>query len=143
MGEPRRIKVSEEDEDLGGFGGEVEVVGESHYQDTLETICGGRKKEGEEREVEAVLVLDDGNRYDPLAVGVSMQGKTVGYLSREDAREYRTWLKDIGHAGESVIWDATIRGGWDRGPGDRGHYGVGVYIGREEDKDWSRWGRGG
>jgi len=130
MGEPRRIEVSEDDE--FSLPGSFDVVGESNYQDNIEAICGGRKADGEEREVEAVLVLEDGNQYDSLAVRIDVQGKTVGYLSRQSARAYREWLQEIGHQGVWAIWDAMIRGGWDRGQGDRGHYGVEVYIGRDE-----------
>src|SRR5947207_8334420 len=74
--------------DLEGSGAfTLAIVGESHYQQALEQICGPRSDEGEDRRVEAGLVLEDGNPYDALAVRVDIQGLTVGYLSREHARE--------------------------------------------------------
>lgn len=130
MGQVQRIPVPDD----AGIG-EVDIVGESHYQENLEAICGGRTEEGEERDVEAVLILDDKNRFDPMAVRVEIQGKVVGHLDRQAAREYREWLVEIGHPGVTAIWDAVIRGGWDRGQGDRGHYGVTVYIGPVESEE--------
>jgi hypothetical protein len=65
------------------------VVGESHYQETLQAICGPRSDDGEDRRVAARLVLENDNPYDSMAVRVDIQGQTVGYLSREHARRYR------------------------------------------------------
>jgi len=103
---------------------DVEVVGESHYQQALERICGGRTRNGVEKYVTAQLVLEDSNRYDRMAVRVDIEGQTVGYLSRENAREYRRQLKRAGHPDLTVTCDALIRGGWDRGGGDTGNFGV-------------------
>src|SRR4030095_3996548 len=96
------------------------VVGESHYQETLEAICGPRSDEGEDRRLEAQLVLENDNPHDSMAVRVDIQGQTVGYLSREHARQYRRQRERAGYAS----CNARIRGGWDRGEGDQGHYGV-------------------
>lgn len=49
---------------------------------------------------------------------------TVGYLSRKNAREYRKRLKKAGYQGITATCFAIIVGGWDRGGGDRGHFGV-------------------
>lgn len=103
---------------------EVEVVGESHYQRALEKICGGRSEEGTEMYVEATLVLEDSNHYDNKAVRIDIQGMPVGYLPRQSAREYRKRLKEAGHTQLTGICGAAIRGGWDRGGGDRGYFGV-------------------
>lgn len=100
------------------------VVGESHYQRALETICGPRSDEGEDRRVEARLVLEDDNSYDPLAVRVDIEGLTVGYLSREHARQYRARLGKAGYAHADAYCRARIRGGWDRGDRGKGYYGV-------------------
>ncbi len=59
-------------------------VGESHYQDTLELVCGPREEEGEDLEVSAILSLEDSNPYDTDAVRVDVDGRTVGYLNRRD-----------------------------------------------------------
>lgn len=95
------------------------VVGESRYQDAIEAICGPRAEEGEDRPVEARLVLENDNPYDSMAVRVDIQGQTVGYLSREHARRYRKQ-----YAATEAYCDARIRGGWDRGEGREGYYGV-------------------
>lgn len=84
---------------------DVEVVGESHYQDALLRVAGS----GEVRHAcEARLVLEDDNPYDSQAVRVDMGGQTVGYLSRTDARRYRARVTD---KGLSVSCSAVIVGG--------------------------------
>lgn len=107
------------------------VVGESHYQDVLEAICGPRKEEGEEKEVEATLILDDANRYDKQAVRVEIAGQLVGYLSREDARAYRQMLARLGLVQATATCRAQIVGGWERqrrSGVDRGSYGVALDV---------------
>ena len=103
---------------------EVDVVGESHYQDALERICDGRTDESAEKYVDAALILEDDNRHDRKAVRVDIEGRTVGYLSREFARSYRDRLKQAGHPDLVGICKAVIVGGWDRGKRGRGHFGV-------------------
>lgn len=102
----------------------VEVLGESHYQRALEEICDGRTEDDAEHRCEAELILDDGNPHDDQAVRVAIEGKTVGYLSRKRAREYRAELKRAGHPDLRARCDAVIRGGWDRGEDDQGDFGV-------------------
>jgi len=97
----------------------VPVVGESHYQGVLEGICGGRTEGGVEEECEAELIPEDDNRYDAKAVRVEISTQIVGYLARPDASDYRKR-----YAADRVRCAAVIRGGWDRGPDDRGHFGV-------------------
>ena len=100
------------------------IVGESHYQEALEVICGGRTEDGVDQVVSARLVAEDSNPYDPQAVHVEVGGKHVGYLSRQDARAYRDYMGRNG-IGSSAGWcPARIRGGWERGGGDFGHFGV-------------------
>ena len=103
---------------------EFDVVGESYYQDALERICGGRTKSGVEKKVVAMLVLEDSNPHDKLAVRVDVDGKPVGYLSRDEARQYRKRLQEQGFPELIATCNALIVGGWDRGGGDRGHFGV-------------------
>jgi hypothetical protein len=104
----------------------IPVVGESHYQDTIEEVCGGRTPEGADRECEAELIPEDDNRYDANAVRVEIDGRTVGYLARPDAVDYRRL-----HRRRLMRCPAVIRGGWDRGVGDRGSFGVclDLYLG--------------
>ncbi len=112
---------------------EIDVVGESHYQRQLEAICGGRSRESAQVKTTAVLVLDDNNPYDSKAVRVEIHGYVIGHLSRENAREYRKQLKEAGHPKITASCKALIVGGWDRGNGDRGHFGVRLYLPTEEE----------
>lgn len=103
---------------------EFDIVGESKYQDVLESICGGRTEEGAEHLTHAVLTLEDQNPYDNKAVRVDIEGHTVGYLSRQNARSYRKQLQRLGHPRIACVCNAMVVGGWERTPSDRGHFGV-------------------
>lgn len=102
----------------------LEVVGESHYQPALEKICGGKTEDGVEKYVEAVLHLENANPHDSLAVRVDVSGLVVGYLSRKEARAFRTGLADLGQPSMIGVCDAVIRGGWMRKNGDTGNFGI-------------------
>ncbi len=104
------------------------VVGESNYQNHLERICGKRKRDGEDRIIDAILVLEDTNPHDKNAVRIEIRGMTVGYLSRDHAMQYRKKLKRAGHPKIKGTCSANIRGGWDRGGDDKGYYGVWLDI---------------
>lgn len=103
----------------------IDVAGESFYQNNLTAICGERGIYGTELEVRAQLELLDDNPYDKHAVRVTIQGLQVGHLSREDARAFRRLVRygplSLHEAFECA---ALVCGGWDRGRGDTGHYGV-------------------
>ena len=88
-------------------------------ENNLETICGPRKWEGEEKEVQATLILDNKNPHDNQAVRVEINGLVVGHLKKEHARQYR---KQVKHP--QATCRAEIRGGWEKSPTNRGHYGV-------------------
>lgn len=75
----------------------VKIVGESHYQESLSAID---------------------NPAHPMAVRVEVQGHTVGYLTRRQAVQFRK------RSQTPVDCGAKIVGGWDRGYGDTGHFGV-------------------
>lgn len=107
---------------------EKRVVGTMRYQDVLERICGGKTEESAEEYVSAVLVLEDNNPKDNQAVRVEIGEATVGYLSRRDAREYREWLQRQGRMAPMVKCKAVIAGGWDKGDGDEGHFGVRIDL---------------
>ena len=108
----------------GGNDYTYEIVGESHYQDSLMRICGGRSEEAAQKFVEARLVLDDKNPHDNKAVRVDIDGNVVGYLSKQNARKYRAYLKKIGRGDVVGVCQAVVVGGWDRGKGDVGNFGV-------------------
>lgn len=73
-----------------------QIVGESHYKAHFERLLGTDAYTEEERTCDALLRLDDANAHDPQAVMVLIDGGTVGYLSRADAREFRGALKRDG-----------------------------------------------
>jgi hypothetical protein len=99
------------------------IVGESHYQLEIEAIAGGRSEDGARNIlVDAVLIPEPNNPYDPNAVAVKNENRTVGYLSRDTAKLFCRALEASGF--EIVSCEAVINGGWDRGPDDRGHFGV-------------------
>jgi hypothetical protein len=78
---------------------EVGVVGESHYQDALTAIGGGKV----------------------LRVSVS---RKVGHLPRPAAQAFAPVGRRLAEQQQVGICSATITGGWDRGDGDTGHFGV-------------------
>lgn len=102
----------------------LSVVGEAQYQNALNRICGGRTRDGHNLQTLANLVLEDTNPHDPKAVQVAIQGLTVGYLTRDKARRYRERIADLGQPSGEITCRALITGGWNRGGGDVGHYGV-------------------
>lgn len=112
---------------------DLDVVGESHYQDALLSICGRRTAESQRKQVVARLVHEDTNPHDNQAIRVEIGGKTVGYLSREEARSLRQELVKLGHPGITVECDAIIVGGWDKGAGDTGHFGVRLDLPVDDD----------
>ena len=61
---------------------------ESHYQENLDLICGGKTEDGHEKEVPALLFCENDNRYDKNAVRVEINELTVGHLPREAAVEH-------------------------------------------------------
>jgi len=106
----------------------LDIVGESRYQAALAHICGGRTEDGHNKIVQATLIHEDTNPHDNQAIRVDIEGRTVGYLSRENARQYRQMLQKAGHPGITATCSAVIVGGWDRGDGDTGHFGVKLDI---------------
>lgn len=92
----------------------VAAVGEASYQDTLRALCGSHRWEEVRCEVTAVLVPDPGNRYDPNAVMVQVDGQLVGYLSRGDAIDYGEAVEAFALKDHVIVCRAKICG---RGPG--------------------------
>ena len=103
----------------------LDVVGESHYQQNLWRLAGGRRSPGQyvRVPVHAVLVADDANPYDAEAVSVWIDGLKVGHLSRHDARLYRPGLLALqGVHHKPIALSGVIAGGGIRqdGPGKLG-----------------------
>jgi hypothetical protein len=108
---------------------EVEVVGESHHQDELLEIAGGQRRYGGvDIETVAELVPTPENPYDPEAIEVRVERRVVGHIGRHDLG----WLRPIvEHAVDlrgTATCGARILGGWDRGRGDVGAFGVVLVV---------------
>lgn len=82
---------------------ETEIVGESNYQTNIESFCAG----GSNVDLSADLILENDNPHDPKAVRVDIGRKTVGYLSRQDARTYR---KMLASGSADTSYAALVRG---------------------------------
>ncbi len=114
----------------------VEVSGASDFQATLELIAGGRTLDGPRYPDQvAILLPEPTNPCDPDAVRVVVlprrPGQTwgkVGYLSREDAVRYRPVIARCASAGKVTACRVSLKGGWDRGPEDRGDFGVTLLL---------------
>jgi len=101
-----------------------EVVGERSYQRDIESICGAPNHDGYNVEKTALLILEDDNPHDNQAVMVTIDGTIVGYLPRDLARQYRRRLAEAKKPYALCSCPALIRGGWNRGKGDKGPFGV-------------------
>jgi hypothetical protein len=94
----------------------IRVVGTSHYQDALLELSGRQGDEEIRVEKTAVFVPEPDNPHDPNAIAVQIEGRLVGYLSRD---ENRRWLDVV--SGREVGAEAMIAG---RG----GTTGLGVFL---------------
>jgi hypothetical protein len=102
------------------------VAGESHYQDALEALAGGRDEDGTiTRWISVVLEADPENPYDRQAIQVTAAGRTIGYIPRDRTLVFHPEL--AGFPAPCIV-RAQLTGGWDRGPEDRGTIGVQVLL---------------
>lgn len=106
---------------------DFDIVGESHYQDTLEDVCGGRSEDAADHDTLAILIPQPDNPHDRNAVRVVMlvddEMETVGYLSRDQAVPYHQRMAQMGLSRRLAGCRAKIVGGWE-GPRGSGHFGV-------------------
>lgn len=106
----------------------VPVAGTSYRQAALERLVGQREWHAKNNDVVATIILENGNPHDANAVRVEIYGEHVGYLPRDLAVRYRAMLRSSGRAAVAEQCLARITGGWQRGGGDCGHYGVRLDI---------------
>jgi hypothetical protein len=104
----------------------MEVVGESRYQNALVAICGAHTRYGHDSEYSANIEREPLNPFDRNAVVAKIGGRTVGYLSREQA--VRVSEQMISDGIFSASCKARVRGGWRTNQYDEGHYGVWLAI---------------
>jgi hypothetical protein len=102
----------------------VDVVGESFHQEELLRIAGGRRPfGGVDLEMVTELVPMEGD-----GIEVRVGGSSIGYLRHEDAEHFATLVADRIDLTEAATCRAVIRGGWDRGGGDIGMFGVTLLL---------------
>ena len=92
------------------------MVGTSHYQDALLALTGRIGDEEIRVQKVALFVPEPDNPHDPNAIAVHIDGKLVGYLSRD---ENKRWLDLV--TGHRIGAEAMIAG---RG----GTTGLGVFL---------------
>ena len=107
--------------------GTVPVYGTRHYQSALKELAGEHGNKRADVQVTAHLIPDPKNEHDDKAIRVDVNGKTVGHLSRDDARSFRRRLgaKKIGPV--TTTCTARVWGGFDRNNEPR-DYGVDLFI---------------
>lgn len=96
---------------------DLEVVGESHYQPALWSLCGGPSRDRVRHDVLAVLVPEPQNPHDENAISVHIDGHVVGYLDRETAALLRPGVARLMNDGAHVALRGVIVGGGQRGDG--------------------------
>jgi hypothetical protein len=90
---------------------DFEIVGESYYQAALKNLVGDPDKHGTTGELTAHLIPEDQNPHDDKAVRVDINGYTVGYMSRDDARSFRRRLTNKKLTSKVTSCKAVILGG--------------------------------
>ncbi|WP_290015472.1 hypothetical protein [Acinetobacter pittii] len=98
----------------------VDIVGEQSYQANLRKIAGPKQEKSKYVEVMARVVSEPFNAYDKNAVKIEINGLTVGYLSRDDAKLL------VGKVINKNV-PALINGGWLDNDSE-GSYGVKLGI---------------
>jgi hypothetical protein len=102
----------------------VSVVGTSHYQQALSEISGRRGDEEIRVEKIATLHPEPDNPHDPKAIAVHVDGRLVGYLSRDENPRWQEVVKQLAEHKHVAAAEAMIAG---RGPGG-GTSNVGVFL---------------
>ncbi|HEY0698907.1 MAG TPA: HIRAN domain-containing protein, partial [Micromonospora sp.] len=98
-----------------------EVVGESDFAAEIRSLFGpGFDPEGSEITVQAQLIPDPTNRFDPDAVKVLCSGQQVGYLPREHAGEYAPVLAALLEQGWTPQVQAEVWAQERQDPADPG-----------------------
>lgn len=122
------------------IGPAVRVAGTSYRQDALEVVAGGRNFAGTRRRLlTATLVREPDNPHDSNAVRIDVGGVHVGYLPRDGAPGFHAIIQRLTAAGLPSSCRASLTGGWDEGPGNRGSIGMDILTGSRP----TRWRGGG
>lgn len=108
----------------------IEVVGERFRQEAFIPIVGPKSQEASVNyTTTAALVPEPENREDRNAVQVIIEGRHVGYLSREQAVGYHSMMKELGNPGRALAnIEARIYGGRIADDGFERAYEVAIYL---------------
>ncbi len=106
--------------DAGFLAGDVQVdvVGEADYQAVLERMAGGRSRYGDIKPVVALLTREPDHAHEKNAVRVDVDGETVGYVEKWNAKEIQPLMHKMEKAGRPAWVRAWIVGGWEDDHGD-------------------------
>ena len=104
---------------------EIEIHGESHYQDNLVKLFGAYTVDGHDESCQALLMREPSNHYDRNAIKCLINGLLVGYVNRDDAEVISSVLDKSGI--KEITVGCTVRGGW-KNDKEIGMYGVVVSI---------------
>lgn len=104
----------------GQFG--FHVVGTSNHQAMLKKLNHGPHHQSAHALCHAILRPEPTNPYDRNAVAIYVDEWPIGYLDRPSAKEFNAELARAGCA--EAYCEAKIVGGWDRGEGNKGSFGV-------------------
>ena len=107
---------------------QLQVVGESFYQDNLRLLAGSHGDRSANLKVTALIKPEDNNPHDDKAVSIWIKGLQVGHLSRDDARSFRRRLSQKGISKQTTACSATIMGGRVMDDGKRASYGVLLHL---------------
>jgi hypothetical protein len=120
---PRRAEVSAQ---LLNDAGKVYVVSGDEFQPALDRIAGGKRDEGHDAEVVAVLLAapDAGNPLDRNRIQVQINGTKVGYLSQADAKLYKPVMTNLLKDQLAGVCIANLRGGYRLSTGAEERYQV-------------------
>lgn len=120
---PRRISTEDiyEWPDEGYY--DFDIVGESYYQKALKRFAGQNDEHVDNREYRALLIPEYDNRYDSNAIRVDINGATIGYISRENAGDFRDRLESNQLTGQITACKAIVTGGGER-DGEKWWYGA-------------------
>lgn len=106
---------------------DLDVVGESFYQEALWAVVGGVTRERVRQDVIAMLIPEPVNQYDENAIAVYISGLKVGHLGRDDAARLIGGLKDqiAKNPGKFIALNGVVAGGGIR---DDGLGRLGVFL---------------
>lgn len=104
---------------------ERDLVGEGSYTDSLRRLMRSsnveRRGGWETLQVVVLLVREPSNRFDRNAIRADVQGRTVGYVAREETRDFAMIIEELGRDGRPMACAGRV-------VGKDGRYGVKLLL---------------